>query len=153
MIDDSGKLLRFAGAAIAATFVVLVLMIVSLWAFGVFDRPAGHHAVDVRLISDRERIDLAEALGENQSKQRPSLPPLADIPAVTIPRRSESGFVQIEFSVDQDGRVTDAEVVRSMPEGVFEEQALEIVRSRVYEGDDMGRQTDIIDFVVEPEDD
>ena len=114
------------------------------------DRPKGHHAVDVRLLTLGERLDLAEALGEPAANERPSLPPLEEIPPLEIPRRREPGFVQVEFSVDARGRVTDAEVVRSMPEGLFDQQALEIIRSRQYPAGDSGRRTEVVDFTVEP---
>jgi protein TonB len=150
MSAETRKFIRFAGAGAAACVVVALILIGSLWAFGFLDRPKGHHAVDVRLLTLGERLDLAEALGEPAANERPSLPPLEEIPPLDIPRRREPGFVQVEFSVDARGRVTDAEVVRSMPEGLFDQQALEIIRSRQYPAGDSGRRTEVVDFTVEP---
>jgi TonB family protein len=124
-------------------------MVASLWAFGAFDRDDGHHAVDVHILSSSERLDLAEQLGEGEDRRRPRLPPLADIPPLVIPKRAESGFVQVEVVVDADGRVVDAEVVRAVPSGVYEEQALEVVRARNYEAGEAGKRTEIVDFTVE----
>lgn len=90
--------LRWAGSAAAAGVVVSVLMVASLWAFGAFDRDDGHHAVDVHILSSSERLDLAEQLGEGEDRRRPRLPPLADIPPLVIPKRAESGFVQVEVA-------------------------------------------------------
>lgn len=152
MTDSSQGIYRFAAAVAAACIVVAAILVASLWAFGYLDKPAGHHAVDLRLLTPSERLDLAETLGETSANGRPRLPPLEDIPPLEIPRRMESGFVQVEFSVDDQGRVTDAEVVRSLPEGMFETQALEIVRARQYPPGDGGRLTEVVDFTVEPGD-
>ena len=146
------KLLRFTTFTALACVVVAALLVASLWAFGAFDGREGQHAVDVTMLSVSERLDLAELLGENEEHGRPSLPPLEDIAPLEIPRRDESGFVQVEFSVDASGRVTDAEVVRAMPAGVFDNQALEIVRSRRYRPDSGARRTEIVDFSVRSED-
>ena len=145
--------LRWAGSVAAAAVVVGVLMVASLWAFGAFDREDGHHAVDVHILSSSERLDLAKQLGEDDARRRPRLPPLADIPALEIPKRAESGFVQVEVVVDASGRILDAEVVRAVPSGVYEEQALEVVRARDYEPGDAGRRIEIVDFTIEPEGD
>lgn len=151
MPAETREIFRFAGAAIAACAVVAVILVVSLWSFGFLDRPKGHHAVDIRLLTLSERLDLAEMLGEKRQDGRPSLPPLDEIPPLEIPRHKSAGFVQVEFSVDAQGRVTDAHVVRSVPEGLFEQQALEIVRSREYAPDESGRRTDVVNFTVENE--
>ncbi len=152
MTSRSQGIFRFAGATAAACIVVAMILVTSLWAFGYLDKPAGHHAVDLRLLTPSERLDLAETLGEAPADGRPRLPPLEDIPPLEIPRRTEAGFVQVEFSVDARGRVTDAQVVRSLPQGLFEAQALEIVRARQYPPGDGGRQTEVVDFTVEPGD-
>ena len=147
-----GRVMRFCGFVAAASVVVAVLLVVSLWAFGMLDRPAGHHAVDLRLLTQGERRDLAESLGEASRPERPSLPPLEDIPPLELPVRQESGFVQVEYVVDPTGRVVEAEVVRSIPPGVFEEQALAIVRAREFSPDQAGRRTEVVDFTLEPGD-
>ncbi len=143
--------LRWAGSVVVAAVVVAVLLIVGLWAFGAFDRDEGHHAVDVHILSSSERLDLAKQLGEGDERRRPGLPPLEDIPPLEIPKRSESGFVQVEVVVDEDGAVVDAEVIRAVPGGVFEDRALEMIRTRDYGPGDAGTRTEIVDFIVEPE--
>jgi TonB family protein len=143
--------LRWASSVVVAAVVVAVLLIVGLWAFGAFDRDEGHHAVDVHILSSSERLDLAKQLGEGDDRRRPVLPPLEDIPPLEIPKRSESGFVQVEVVVDKDGSVIDAEVIRAVPSGVFEDQALEMIRTRGYGPGDAGTRTEIVDFTVEPE--
>lgn len=145
------NVLRYGGFVGAASVVVAILLVASLWAFGLLDRPAGHHAVDLRLLTPSERLDLAEALGESTGSERRSLPPLDDIPPLEIPPHTASGFVQVEYVVDRQGRVVDAEVVRSVPPGLFEKQALEIVRSRQYGPGEAGRRSEVVDFTLEPE--
>ena len=60
--------------------------------------------------------------------------------------------MQVEVLVDAQGRVVDAEVVRSMPSGVFEEQALQIARSRQYGPGEPGRRIEMVDFTLESAD-
>jgi len=141
---------RWLVSVSAATVVVLVLMVASLWVFGAFEVEKLHYTQSLRLLGDEERRDLAEELGEPRSGQRPTLPPLEDIPPLEIPRHQRSGFVQLEFSVDAQGRVTDAQVVRAAPSGYYEEQALAILRSRRFEDLAPGETgTEIIDFSIE----
>jgi len=146
------SLLRYSGFVAAASVVVAILLVGGLWAFGAFDRPDGHHAVDLRLLTPSERLDLAEALGEASGSERPSLPPMEAIPPLEVPLHRESGFVQVEVLVDDQGQVVDAEVIRSVPPGMFEEQALEIVRSRDYGPGQAGRKSEMVDFTLEPGD-
>lgn len=142
---------RWMMSVSAATVVVLTLMLVSLWVFGAFDVEKLHYTQSLRLLGEDERRDLAEELGESRAGQRPSLPPLEEIPPLEIPRHRRSGFVQVEFSVDADGRVTQAEVVRAAPAGYYEEQALAILRSRRFDDLAPGEtSTEIIDFRIEP---
>lgn len=146
----SETLKRWLVSVSAATVVVLALMVASLWVFGAFDVEKLHYTQSLRLLGDDERRDLAEELGEPRSDQRPSLPPLEEIPPLEIPRHRRSGFVQLEFSVDAEGRVTDAQVVRAAPSGYYEEQALAILRSRRFEDLAPGETgTEIIDFSIE----
>lgn len=151
--DRLGTVLRFGGAALAATVIVFFLMIGALWIWGAFDRPDEQppaHRVD--LLSQGERLDLAEMLRPEGPPGPTGLPPLAEIPPLVVPEREAAGFVQVEFTVDESGRVSDAEVVRAMPAGVYEEQALAIVRSRRFEPAEQGpeRRTEIVDFTLLP---
>lgn len=145
---------RWLGSALIGTVVVVTLMIGALWMFGLFgDDEDAHFTHSLRLLTDSERRDLAEELGEGPFSQRPRLPPLAEIPPLEIPQHKQSGFVQLEFSVDAQGRVTDAEVVRAAPAGIYEQQALAILRGQRFEPDAPGtpgaRRIEIIDFDIE----
>ena len=50
--------------------------------------------------------------------------------AVTPPGRRRSGFVQLEFDVQADGRPRDIRVVGAVPAGYYEEQAIELTAAR-----------------------
>jgi TonB family protein len=59
----------------------------------------------------------------------PEPPPKAPPP---MPPREVRGFVQLEVTLDERGRVTAARVVGAMPPGRYEQQALADVRARSY---------------------
>jgi len=144
---------RWIGPLLAATVVVLALLVASLWAFGAFDIQRLHYTQSLRLLGDDERRDLATELGEAPASTRPTLPPMEEIPPLEIPQRPRTGFVQLEFTVGADGRVAEAEVVRAAPSGYYEEQALAILRSRRFEDLAPGEtSTEIIDFRIEVDD-
>lgn len=75
-------------------------------------------------------------------------------PPVTLPERRVSGFVQVEYTVFPDGTVEAVEVVGAQPAGVYEDEALQRVRSRDYSGQispaeqDGERRTEIVEFTV-----
>lgn len=146
---------RWLGSVLIGTVLVLMLMTGALWGFGIFHGTGDvHFTQSLRLLTDSERRDLADELGEASASQRLRLPPLEDIPPLEIPRHTQSGFVQLEFSVDSLGRVAEAEVVRATPAGVYEKQALAILRGRRFEPDVPGtpgtKRIEIIDFDIEP---
>ncbi len=57
---------------------------------------------------------------------------LDDVQPVRAPARKVSGFVQLEFTVQPDGRAIDVHVVGAEPKGYYEQQAKQIVESRLY---------------------
>ena len=144
------SMMRFAGSVVVATIIVAILLTGGLWMFGAYEpEEEAHTATKVEMLS---RIDLAELLGEKTGRQRPQLPQLEDIEPLVIPRRTQSGFVQVEYVVDANGLVVEAEVVGAAPVGVYEDKALEIVRSRRYEPKPAGvaidRRTEMVDFSI-----
>ena len=146
---------RFAGSVAVAVVIVSVLLVGGLYLFGAYEpQEEAHTATSVEMLS---RIDLAELLGEDTTRKRPQLPAMADIKPLVIPRRTQSGFVQVEYVVDANGRVTEAQVVGAAPAGIYEDEALEIVRSRRYQpnpdGAETDRRTEMVDFTVVPEED
>ncbi|MCP1728387.1 TonB family protein [Natronospira proteinivora] len=106
---------------------------------GLFDGPGG---------SERERDARREFVRQGpQERERPT-------PAVEVPEREITGFVQVEFTVFPDGRVDEVEVVGARPEGIYEEQALQQVEAADYTGqvspaeEDGERRTEIVEFTV-----
>lgn len=149
---DLGAIRRWAGSVVSASAIVFALLVIGLWMFGAYaPKEKGRRAHGVELLSN---IDLAALLGEEPRRELPELPSMDDIPPLVIPQRTQSGFVQVEFTVDGQGRVTEAEVVNAAPAGIYEEQALAIVRSRRYQpkpgGSASGRRTEVVDFSVGP---
>lgn len=104
---------------------------------------------DVELLSAVERARFADELGESRTRTAPRLPPLQDIPAVKIQREAQ-GFVQLEVMVDTTGQVSDVRVLGATPAGVYEQQAIELVRERRYAPAATGRERrlEIVEFKV-----
>lgn len=152
MREARPSLSRLAASVAIASAIVFALLVGGLWAFGAYDGVDGQpRSQRVALLSDSERIDLAALLGEDTGPQRPRLPDLDDIPPLVLPKPAQSGFVQVELVVDGQGRVAEAEVVGSTHEGLFEQQALAIVKSRRYvprPDGGLDRRTEIVDFTI-----
>ncbi len=147
--------LRYAVSVAIASVIVFLLLVGSLYMFGAYDSKDGPRSQRVDLLSESERLDLAELLGVPPKPERPQLPALEDIPPLELPSRPQSGFVQIELIVDDQGRVAEAEVVGATHEGVFEEQALAIVKARRYAPRPDGgvdRRVEIIDYTITDDD-
>ena len=146
--------LRFLIAAAAATVITLAMLIVGLWASGAFDEEEVtlHEFEQVDLISTTESIDVAELLAEREKERvrREAPPP----PQPIMPERTVSGFVQVQFTVEPDGTVSDVRVVGAVPKGYYEEQAkAEIAGKRFmpqFDGDQAVASTrsEIVDFTV-----
>jgi TonB family protein len=141
--DPGPIVLKYAVLVAVACVIVFLLLVGSLYMFGAYDKEDGPRSQRVEL--------LAELYGETRKPERPRLPELADIPPLELPKRPQSGFVQIEVVVDEQGRVAEAEVVGATHEGVFEEQALAIVKARRYEPrPEVGvdRRLEIVDYTI-----
>jgi len=125
--------LRFLFSAVIASGVVLALLVASLAAFGLFDKPEETLYVHpVEVLSHSDRVDVAELIGADRERRLPERRVAPPVEALEIPRREVSGFVQVEVEVDAEGRVSAAEVVNALPAGIYEEQALRQVRQRRY---------------------
>jgi TonB family protein len=149
--DPRPIVLKYAMLVAVACVIVFLLLVGSLYMFGAYDKEDGPRSQRVELLSESARLDLAELFGETRKPERPRLPELADIPPLALPKRPQSGFVQIEVVVDGQGRVAEAEVVGATHEGVFEEQALAIVKARRYQPrPEVGvdRRVEIVDYTI-----
>ena len=146
--------LRLIVSSIAAFAVVVTLMAVAISIFydGRDEERIVHHPVD--LLTGVERVEVGELLGEDWDPDRRRLPQRIEAPPTVLPPRSVSGFVQLEFEVDSNGRVGDVDIVGATPQGYFEEQARAIVESRTYaptleNGRPVAsRRSELVDFTV-----
>lgn len=142
------SLLRWIGSLAAGLLVVYTLSAAALYAFGWFDdqtaSPRRTHAVD--LLNDLERVRIRDELGLDQRRKPEERPPPEPL---RLPRQV-SGFVQLEVEVGTRGEVVSAQVLGAVPEGYYEEQALEAVRTRRYDPSPLGtyRQPEVIPFTV-----
>ena len=79
-------------------------------------------------IQTRVRYTLADTVAARQSGSAP----VGDQPAPVYPDQARieglEGYVEVEFEVGADGRVTHAQVTLAMPRGPFEQAALAAVR-------------------------
>lgn len=147
------KPLRFLFSALIASVVVLALLVASLAAFGLFDRPEETLYVHpVEILSQSDRVDVAELIGADDARGLPERRVVPPIEPLEVPRREVSGFVQIEVEVDAEGRVREAAVVNALPSGVYEDQALRQVRQRRYPArPGGGTYVEVVPFQVDPD--
>jgi TonB family protein len=79
-------------------------------------------------IQTRIRYTLADTVAARRSGSAP----LGDQPAPVYPEQARieglEGYVEVEFGVGADGRVTQAQVTLAMPRGPFEQAALAAIR-------------------------
>lgn len=95
-------------------------------------------------------IDIDALLAKQHEREMPQKPVKGD-----APEREVQGFVQLAYRVNPDGTVSDVRVLGSVPEGVYDEQAKAIIKSRMYtpdfdaDGNAKAREdTDVIQFTV-----
>ncbi|MCG8436170.1 MAG: energy transducer TonB [Gammaproteobacteria bacterium] len=150
----SGKfwmLLRLGISAIFATAGVLTLLVVGVSYYQPdFEDPvsASLRHVDVVDVSrDPELLESLRSEGlEVPVRRAPEPPPL--------PERQISGFVQLSYTVNPDGTVSDVRVLGAVPRGVYENEATAQVsrqmRAPSYEnGVAVAREvTEVVEFTV-----
>ena len=141
---------RFAGSVGLACIVVFWLLVGGLWAFGAFEpEERGPKAYPLELIQISDRVDVSRWFETPEAPPRVGLPPLEEIEPVTLPERVSTGFVQVAFSVDAEGLVTDARVLNSTHGGYYEPEALEAVRGKAHAPGNPGEvRMEIVPFVV-----
>jgi len=148
--------LRFVGSLGVAFCIVLAMLWFALEISGFADRDESRvlETHDVTLLSESERLDLQELLGEGRyALTRPDTPDPVMAPA---PRTSERGFVRLDVSVDASGSVADVRVIDADPPGIYESQAVAEIRGKRYAPDIVNgvpvasRRLEIVDFTVSP---
>ena len=152
--------LRWAGLVVGVTVMVFVVIAAVMH---LFNPPQQiEDAVYERLTGDVDVIDLdadpalrqayEESLHPKDATRVAAEPPPK--PRLIVPPREVRGFVQLEVTLDERGRVVDARVVGAMPPGRYEAQALADVRARSYppiviDGKPVaGRFTEVVNFQV-----
>lgn len=105
-------------------------------------------------------LDLAEnpALAEAIRKEREKYAEKAEReppPPPPLPERQISGFVQVEYTINPDGTVSDVQVLGAAPSGVYEERAVAQVSRSMHApayneaGEPVARRTtEIVEFSV-----
>ena len=149
-----GFLFRFA-----VSFVVATVFIVSAVALGVNfytdeekDPAALPDLAEVTMISVKDNPDLERMI--RKARNQP-VEPLHELPEpVKQPERQVQGFVQLEYTINPDGTVSDVRVVGATPPGLFEQQAVQRARNSMHapsfeDGEPVARRTtEIIEFSV-----
>lgn len=144
--------IRWVGSFVLGMGIVYSLALGGLYAFGWFDEKTSSNRRThvVELLSKVDRVRLKDELGLDQRRARPAPP----APKPVVLPRQVSGFVQLELEIGPKGEVLDARILGAVPQGYYEEQALETVRARRYEPAPIGsyRQSEVVPFniTVEP---
>lgn len=130
--------LRMLGVAVGVTLMVFVTIAVVMRLFdppqAIEDAVYDHLTGDVEVVDLERDAELKQAFedsiaGKDAQRVAPEPPPK---PKVVVPPREVRGFVQLEVSLDAQGRVVDARVLGAVPPGRYEQQALADVRGRRY---------------------
>ncbi len=132
------RIARWTAVAFGVTLAVFVIIAVVMQ---LFDPPQRiEDAVYEHMTGDIGVVDLdadpalrqayEESLHPNAAQRVAAEPPPK--PRVVAPPREVRGFVQLEVTLDERGRVVDARVVGAVPAGRYEKQALADVRARSY---------------------
>jgi protein TonB len=118
-------LLRLAlSFAVASIVVVAVLAVgIAVYAPEKEEDPAMPELNQVSVINLRDNPDLARMIREARNQP---VDPLREAPEpMELPERQVQGFVQLEYTVNPDGTVSDVRVVGAAPAGVFDARAVE----------------------------
>lgn len=150
-----GFLARFLASLAVATVVVVTVVALGVRYYHSDDDDQTETMPDlneVRVISLKDNPELARMIRE--ARDQPA-DPLREMPEpVELPEREIQGFVQLEYTVNPDGSVSNVRVVGAAPAGVFEERALERVRNSMHapayeDGEPVARRTtEVIEFSV-----
>ena len=147
--------LRFVGSFGIALCVVMAMLWFSLEISGFNERQQRREleAHEVSVLTEDQRRDFRELLGDGQIRPSPMLAPLAEIAPLDL-NRDARGIVQLEVLVDSTGAVTDVRVIDASPAGVYEEQAIAEIETRLYEPEYIDgramptRRLELVDFTV-----
>ena len=151
----SSAALRFAGSFGVAVCVVLAMLwfVLEISGFNERQQRRALELHEVEVLTEAERRDFRDLLGEGRVGPSPMLAPLAEIAPLQL-SRDVRGIVQLEVLVDAAGSVTNVRVIDASPAGVYEERAVAQVSTRRYEPEYVDgravatRRLEIVDFSV-----
>lgn len=149
--------LRFLGALGVALCVVLAMLWFGLELSGFADREPGRglEAHEVSLLSDAERWNLRDLLGEVRSGL-PAMPVSPDGVERLDQTGEQRGIVQLDVRVDAAGHVADVRVIAASPAGIYETQAIAEIEGRRYAPEMVdgraipSRHLELVDFTIRP---
>ena len=154
---------RMVAVVLGVTFMLFATIALIMQLFDppqrIEDAVYEHLTGDVGVVDLDADPALRQALEDSlhpkvETRVAPEPPPKAPPP---MPPREVRGFVQLEVTLDERGRVLDARVVGAMPPGRYEQQALADVRGRSYppivvDGSPVpGKFTEVVNFEVAAE--
>ncbi len=146
-----GVTVRVLGSLGLAIVVVLIMLMVGLHYYEPQEPERTRNFVDVTRATPLELERVREVLGQ----KRHALPEAPE-PLPPPAARQVNGFVQLAFTVQTDGSISDVQVLGAVPEGVYERQAIEQLQSRSFPPryDAQGRampaeRTEIVHFSVD----
>ncbi|MDX1443731.1 MAG: TonB family protein [Gammaproteobacteria bacterium] len=151
----AGFLLRFGISLAVATVFVVGVLAIGIAFYGEEEKDPGAlpDLAEVKMISVKDNPDLQRMIREARGEPVDPLRELPE-PPPTQPERQVQGFVQLEYTINPDGTVSDVKVVGAAPSGVFEERAVQrlqqSMRAPIYEdGKPVTRRTtEILEFSV-----
>lgn len=154
--------MRFVLAAIGGLLVTLAMLVTALHFFDQrFSKSSLRPIIEVEPLPGASRVDVAEwlreARGDLPEDDKTALEALLEAPPPRweLEERDVSGFVQLNFTIQPDGSVTDVRVFGAVPPGIYEDRAMEIVAARRYvpdydaDGNPVARRgIDVVEFTV-----
>lgn len=153
----AGFLFRFLVSAAVASVGVIGLLAagISIFEPDIKDPVTAMHEVEV--VNLAENPELAEMIRKEREKYREpepaSPPPPEPLPQIIDDRRIE-GFVQLEYTINADGTVSDVRVVGAAPRGVYEQEAVRRIEASMhvpkYENGEpvASRTSEVVEFSV-----
>ncbi len=146
---------RFAASFGVALCVVMAMLWFSLEISGFNERQQRRELEthEVSTLTEQQRHDFGDLLGERRIDPSPRLAPLAEIEPLNV-SRDIRGIVQLEVLVSPAGDVTDVRVIDASPPGIYEATAVAEIEARRYEPEYVdgravvSRRLEIVDFQV-----
>lgn len=145
---------RMLASAGVATVAILVVVGAAIRYYQPVEEDPMLEFEQVRILDLAENPSLAEAIRKEREKYAQQAEPEPP-PPPPLPERRISGFVQVEYTINADGTVSDVRVLGAAPSGVYEERAVARVSRSMHApafneaGEPVARRTtEIVEFNV-----